>query len=83
MPIPHCVGCGTTQQGWWWWCGEHRVWECDNCSRPGAYRAAERSTHRFSCRIEGVKSTTGDLLVTWTNDRQAEPVGPPVVSTPG
>jgi hypothetical protein len=74
MPIPHCVGCGVTQQDWWWWCAEHQVWECDNCSRPGAYRPALQSTHRYSCQVEGVRRTVGHLLVTWTDDRESEPV---------
>jgi hypothetical protein len=75
MPVPHCIGCGATRQPWWWWCPEHRVWECESCSQPGAYRSAEQGTHRFSCEVEGVKQVGRRLLVTCTSDRYAAPDG--------
>ena len=73
MPVPYCIGCGTTQQTWWWWCPEHHVWECETCSQPGVYRAADEGTHRFGCEVEGVKQLGKHLLVTSTSDRHAGP----------
>jgi hypothetical protein len=49
------------------------VWECESCSRPGAYRPAAQSTHRYSCQVEGVKQVGKRLLVTCTSDRYAGP----------
>ncbi len=49
------------------------MWECESCSQPGAYRSVEEGTHRYSCRIEGVKQLGNRLLVTYTTDRYGQP----------